>query len=57
MSQAQNGPVSGCGKEESAWQGVTFLREAGQGAILRVVWVGSWAEDLIRWDRDIRTAC
>lgn len=36
LGQAQNGPVGGSGKGESARQMGTFFREAGQGVILRV---------------------
>jgi len=39
--QAQSSRVGGSGKGEAARQVGTLLREAGQGVILRVGWVGA----------------
>lgn len=41
LGQAQDSLVGGSGKEESAGEVGTFLRETGQGAILRVDWIGA----------------
>lgn len=46
LSQAQNSPVGGSGRGESAGQACTLLREADQRVILRVDLVGGCAEHL-----------